>query len=228
MNDLQNSPDEFVGNVINMRAGKVNSSEPLPVESDTVQAVRSIDPIAAIAGMILIATVWGYVIREATDGRFLMLADLPGALLVFVTPLLILSGIYGWAAPIDAFGYVLFRRRNAFAAQEAVSLFQLWAAMSLVCGFVVSTIGLVVMVSKLDDPANLGTGLACTLLSQLYGACVAMVCVACAAIILRRHPSSSRSAMLARQSVGAGAMIVVGGSFTTVIAFAILLLACRM
>lgn len=175
--------------------------------------------IVAIAAFVLSLLYW------ASDGDFGTFVHWPSAAFVLALPLMILMAVFSWAAPIDALLYATGHRNEPVVAKEAAQFFQLWAALALACGFIGTVIGLVVMLANLDDPGKLGPGMAVALLSQLYGVCIAVVCIVSAVVILRRHPDSDATQRLNRQAVAGAGISVVAGTMATLIAFGILMLA---
>lgn len=198
-------------------------------EPATAQSSRQFTNRASLAaGLLSVVGIFGviaWVVFASTDGAIDVFVDWRGGLVVLAVPLLIMTAIFGWAAPIDAFFYVAGRRNDGGAARDAAHFFQLWAAFALACGFLVTLVGFVVMLANLDDPSKIGPGMAFALMSQLYGVCLAVFCVACSVVILRRYPAPESETRLARQAiVGAGATVV-AGTLATLIAFGILMLA---
>lgn len=206
----------------------MNTDEAIQFSATPTRAARSVSTVGAIGAVLLIVTSCSYAVWTATAGELSIFGNVSSVLLVVATPFLILSAIYGWAAPIDAIGYVFLRRKSTATAHEAAQLFQLWALFALCCGFIATMVGLVVMLARLNDPSQIGTGLAVALLSQLYGICGALACMICSAVVMRRYPKPDRADRLARKAVSTAAICVVGGTITTLIAFGILLLAFRV
>ncbi len=175
--------------------------------------------IVAIAALVLSLLFW------ASGGNVVTFVHWPGAALVVALPVTILMAVFGWAAPIDALLYATGHRKDPVVAKEAAQFFQLWAALALACGFIGTVIGLVVMLASLDDPGRIGPGMAVALLCQLYGVCIAVVCIVSAVVILRRHPDSDATRRLNRQAVAGAGITVVAGTMATLVAFGILMLA---
>ncbi|GEM_PF-3168586 len=181
-------------------------------------------PAAIIASVVALAGVVVWVVFGWLAGAVDLLIDWRGAIFVGVVPVMILVGIFGWAAPIDAFFYVAGRRDDAEAARDAAQFFQLWAAFALASGFIATGIGLMLMLATLNDPSQIGPSMAIALLSQLYGVCLAVFCVACSVSILRRYPNPDASRQLTRQVVAGAGITVIAGTMATLIAFGILLI----
>lgn len=112
-------------------------------------------------------------------------------------------------------------------AEEAVVFFQVAAAFCLAFGFIATVVGLIVSLANLRTPSQLGPGVAAALLSQMYGVCLAVTCLALAAFIARRHGAMGAMKPLARRAATAGGLTLIAGSLTTLIAFGIMMLSTR-
>jgi hypothetical protein len=148
-------------------------------------------------------------------------------LVVCLAPLALLGAVYGWAGVLDAFFWIVRRPTRATTAREAVTFFQLAGAFAMAVGFLNTFVGLVLSLSELADPdapQRLGPAIALALLSQLYGVLVAVVCIAVAAYIARRHRQTRVLTPLARRAAGVAGLTVVAGSLTTLLIFGLLML----
>lgn len=112
-------------------------------------------------------------------------------------------------------------------AEEAVVFFQVAAAFCLAFGFIATVVGLIVSLANLRSPSQLGPGVAAALLSQMYGVCLAVTCLALAAFIARRHAAMGAMKPLARRAATAGGLTLIAGSLTTLIAFGIMMISMR-
>lgn len=127
------------------------------------------------------------------------------------------------------------QERNAFIghdtestpANEAVVFFQVAAAFCLAFGFLATIVGLIVSLANLRSPTQLGPGVAAALISQMYGVCLAVTCLALAAFIARRHGAMGAMKPLARRAATAGGLTLIAGSLTTLIAFGIMMISMR-
>lgn len=127
------------------------------------------------------------------------------------------------------------QERNAFnghdtestPAEEAVVFFQVAAAFCLAFGFLATVVGLIVSLANLRSPTQLGPGVAAALISQMYGVCLAVTCLALAAFIARRHGAMGAMKPLARRAATAGGLTLIAGSLTTLIAFGIMMISMR-
>ncbi|GJQ25196.1 MAG: hypothetical protein HBSAPP02_02280 [Phycisphaerae bacterium] len=116
---------------------------------------------------------------------------------------------------------------DSTAAEEAVVFFQVAAALCLAFGFIATVVGLIVSLANLRNPSQLGPGVAAALLSQMYGVCIAVTCLALATFIARRHAAMGAMKPLARRAATAGGLTLIAGSLTTLIAFGIMMISMR-
>lgn len=181
--------------------------------------------------MAILMLVFGFFLMWAVtqvslgaDKGLMLLADMRSAVLVVGAPLLILTMIYGWAGVVDALSYLFRKPTPGKTAADAATFFRLWAAFALTSGFLATLVALIVMLGHMDEPSRLGPGLAVAMVSQLYGVLTAMICIALAAAVTRRHNGPATLAPLASEAVGIGGVTVVAGTITTLMAFGILLL----
>jgi hypothetical protein len=181
--------------------------------------------ISALVGIVGFFSVWGYVAFLGSGGHILeVFLDVPSAILVALIPVTILFAVYGWAGVIDACAWVFRKPTSGKTAQDAVMFFQLGAAFALACGFLTTMIGLVLMLRNMDDVRQIGPGMAIALLSQLYGVFIAVICIAVAAYVARRHNGVTETAPLARRAAGIAGITTIAGTLTAMIAFGILML----
>jgi len=149
---------------------------------------------------------------------------MPSAALVLLTPLTILIAVYGWTGVLDACTWIIRKPTPGKTAEDAVTFFQLGAAFALAGGFLATVVGLIIMLTRMDSIGGVGPGMAIALLSQLYGVFLAVICVAVAAFIARRHNSLLCAAPLARRAAGIAGITTIAGTLTVMIAFGILML----
>lgn len=194
-------------------------------ESGTpIHRCRSI--VAVLFGLVGFFVLVGLMLYlSATDHMLSLFVNVPALIWMVVAPVTLLLPIFGWAGLIDAISYVAREPSPSRNADDAVTVFRLWAAFSLASGFIATMVGLVVMLGAIEDPATLGPGMAVALLSQLYGVLMAVICVAIAAIIARRHNGPSTALPVSRQAAGVAGITVVAGTMTVLVAFGILMLA---
>lgn len=181
--------------------------------------------ISALVGVVGFFLVWGVVLSIGSGndpvGRFL---NVPSALIVVVIPLLILLSIYGWAGIVDAWLWVARTPTPGKTAEDAVTFFQLAAGFALATGFLGTLVGLCTMLANMDDPAQIGPGLAMVLLAQLYGVFIAVVCISIGAYIARRHHCVATAKAVGFRAASVAGITTIAGLFTVLISFCILLL----
>lgn len=197
-----------------MNAG---TDEPVHYQPGLVFVLGSIIAVFLLIGVA--------VLSSSTRDAVANCCSVPALLWVFFVPPSILIGVYGASGFCDAISYAVRRPTPGKSADDAMTFFRLWACFALASGFMATIVGLVSMLSALEDPMQLGPGMAVALLSQLYGVVVAVMCVAIAAIIGRRHNGPSSTLRLARQSAGVAGLTVVAGCMTVLVAFGIFMLA---
>ncbi|MBN2562771.1 MAG: MotA/TolQ/ExbB proton channel family protein [Phycisphaerae bacterium] len=211
-------PDEPAEHQDPNTAPKVTSPATPPVH-------RNRNLISALVGIVGFFAVWGYATFLGSGGEILdVFLDFPAAVLVVLTPVTILFAVYGWAGIIDAFAWVFRKPTPGKTAEDAVTFFQLGAAFALASGFLATVIGLVIMLRCMDDVSRIGPGMAIALLSQLYGVFIAVVCIALAAHIARRHSGRKSAGSLAHRSAGIAGITTIAGTLTAMITFGILML----
>ena len=187
---------------------------------------RNANLLAILVGVIGFFVIWGLLLdRSSQDSSIDPIVSLPTLLLVVGSPIFVLLGVYGWAGVVDALTYIFRRSSRDGSAAEAVTLFQLWAAFAMATGFLTTMIAMITLLARLDDPRHLGPGIALALVGQLYGVFTAVVCIACAALIARRHHGCAALSLVTRPAVSMAGMIVIAGAMTALVAFGILMLA---
>ncbi|HWL94313.1 MAG TPA: MotA/TolQ/ExbB proton channel family protein [Phycisphaerae bacterium] len=179
--------------------------------------------LGGIIGFFLLLGAMLYL--TAVDHVVDMIFNLPALAWMVLAPPALLMPVYGCAAIVHAFAYLWLPREPGSAASAAASVFRLWAAFALVSGFVATLVSVVVMLARLEDPSNIGAGMAIVLLGQLYGVFIAMICLSIATMIERRHNGAEGAMKLARQAGGVAGITVVAGTLTVLVAFGILMLA---
>lgn len=78
-------------------------------------------------------------------------------------------------------------------------------------GFLGTVIGIVRMLSQMDDPSSIGAGMALCLLSELYGVILAIASCVAAMIVARRGKTDIAHPKIAKSSIIAAAGITVMG-----------------
>ena len=198
-------------------------SEELHVSHLPIHRNRSV--LSVLVGIIGFFCVWGVAVAIGEGNSPLSaFLNLPSLLLVIVAPILILAGIYGWAGVVNAWAWVVRRPAPGRPAEDAAIFFQLAACFSLVSGFLVTAVGLILTLRQLESLRQLGAGMAVALLCQLYGVFLATAYLATSTYVARRHGGASGPGPAARRSVGIAGLIAVAGVLTAMIAFGILML----
>ncbi len=166
----------------------IESFEPVEQSAD---ARRLVSRLAG--GALLIALLAGTVALGADFASFL---NLPSLLLVVGGTGALLLATFGHDGCLTALRLTMRGRRDAehtdaLRRGDPVAFFRLAAAYALVAGLVGMLIGLIQMISNMSNPSELGAGLAMTLVTQLYGALLALPCIALAVIQSMRWPQAS-------------------------------------
>ncbi len=118
----------------------------------------------------------------------------------------------------------VFGKRSAEDTQTAergdpVVFFRLAAAYALTLGFVGTLIGLVAMLSNMDDPSKIGAGMAAALLSPLYGGLIAAPCIAFSVIQAMRYPQENQARDATKFVVPVAGAAAVTGTVAALICF---------
>ncbi len=180
---------------------------------------------SAIVGVIGFLAVWGYALHMGTGGNAVgAFLNVPSAMLVLLAPLAIMIAVYGWAGVIDGCWWVFRKPTPGKTAEEAVGFWQLWSAFALASGFLGTMVGMVVMLTRMEDSSQIGFGMAIALLTQLYGVFVAVIGIALAAHISRRHNGPGSVGRLARCGAGVAGITTIAGVLTAMVCFGILML----
>jgi len=151
-------------------------------------------------------------------------ANMIGIGIVCGLPVALLLAIYGMAGVIDACAWLVRKPQPGRSAADAAMFFQLAAAFALAAGFLATTVSLVARLAQLQDPHAVGRGIAVALLNQLHGVLLAVVCLALAAHLSRKHDGPAATLTLTRRSASVAVLTAVAGVLTTLVAFCILLL----
>lgn len=100
---------------------------------------------SVLAGIVGILTLWAVALSSASNtgevGRYV---NAYGILLVLLSPMAVLTPIYGWAGVVDAFAWIARKPGGGRGARDAVTFFQLAAAFALAFGFINAMIGMVI------------------------------------------------------------------------------------
>jgi hypothetical protein len=124
---------------------------------------------------------------------------------------LLLVGAFGWSGMREAFATLILGPRAGTSQEHGVTFFKAAAVFLLSCGFIATLIGFVVMLQNLSDPSQIGWGMAFALLSELYGAILAVLSFGAAVVIARRQADGRAVGDVAGKAVPvAGAAAAVG------------------
>lgn len=184
---------------------------------------RDANVISIVAGVVVFLLLTALMLG-APDDAAAAFFSLPMLAWIAIVPAAVLLIVYGWQGVASGIGHVWMARTPGRGAADASMMFQLWAAFSLVAGFLAATSGLVVMAAQVDVPGRLGRGMAMVLLGELYGAALAVILLALAATVHRRHQGPGTPDPMPRRAASAAALTVAAGAVTTLVAFGILLL----
>ena len=186
---------------------------------------RDRNVLSVLLGIVGFFSIWGCTALVVTPGSVLgTFLDLPAALLVLLTPVTLLTAVYGWAGVVDACLWIFRKPATTKAAAEAVTFFQLGAAFALAGGFLTAMIGMVLVLRHAGEVGRIGPGMAAALLSQLYGVFIAVICIAVAAYIARRHQPGPLGAPVAHRAASIAGITTIAGTLTAMIVFGILML----
>ena len=140
---------------------------PAPADIAGMGATRL--AVRAAGAGIFVALVGG---AAALGGDLAPFVNAPGLLLVLGGTAALLLASFGHDGCLAAL-----RLRG-----DAMAFFRLAAAYALLTGYLGTVIGLIGVLSNMDDPSLLGRACALTLLTQLYGALLAAGCIVMAVI----------------------------------------------
>lgn len=195
-----------------------------PVASDR-PVHRDRNVISMLVGVVGFFLVWALALGAGGSGGDLnTFVHLPSVLIVIVSPAAVLMAIYGWAGMVDAVCWIFRKPGAAGNADDAITFFQLAAAFALATGFLGTLCGLVLMLANLSDPSSIGPSMAMTLLTQLYGVFVAVVCIAAAAYIARRHQCVATAKAVGFRAASVAGITTIAGTLTVLVGFCILML----
>ncbi|HVP12316.1 MAG TPA: MotA/TolQ/ExbB proton channel family protein [Phycisphaerae bacterium] len=188
-------------------------------------AYRNRSVLSALIGIIGFFCVLGVSVSLAGDVHSLTpFLSVPSILIVIFAPLVVLIGVFGLAGVIDAWVWVFRRPTPGKTAEDASTFFQLAAGFALASGFLATVVGLILALKDLNDPRQAGFSMSVAMLSQLYGVFLAVVYLAIAAYVARRHNGVAGMAALAQRATSIAGLTTIAGVLTAMIAFGILML----
>lgn len=149
--------------------------------------------ISRLAGfMLFIALVLA--ISGGRPSHLTAFFDLTSNLLVLGGTLSLLLMSFGFADTLSALSTLLGGSRSTAQALLTIAWLRFAALYALGTGLLGSLIGLIKLLAYLSDPASLGVAVGLTLLSQLYGGLIGLLCIAGAAILSRHvEPDNPRA-----------------------------------
>lgn len=189
---------------------------------DFVPAHRDRNIIAAVCVVVGLFGIWAIALAFGRRGAIDETVNTCTTLLVILAPLVVLTAVYGWAGVVEAFTWIVRPSQPSEAVRDAATCFQLAAAFSLGFGFVGTVLGLVITLTNLQHPRELGPNLALTLVSQFEGVLLATLYLAASARVTRRHAGVVMLSPLARRTAGVAGATIIAGTLTTLVAFFIL------
>jgi len=176
--------------------------------------------LAGLTGFIglMLWSLW-----SAGDGHLVTFWDLPSYVIVIGCTAALLLATFGWASTCRAIAALMVPRITSPDQADAVSFFRLGAVFALASGFVGVLIGLVAMLKSMEDPSQIGSGMAIALLTQLYGAILAVLLYVAGAVIARREATGETLSAMARRAVPVAGILAVIGVLGSTLTFMILL-----
>ncbi len=196
---------------------------PETAESPESPVRRDRNLISAFIGVIGFVAIWVLCLVAGGDNASTFI-DFLSAAVVIVTPATALLAIYGWAGCIDAVCWIGRRPSDDDSVDEAVTFFQLAAGFALSAGFLGTLIGLVIILTNLNDPSQIGPGMAVALLTQLYGVFIAVGCIGLGAYVARRHRRVAAARAVGLRAASVAGITTVAGTVTVLMIFCLLLL----
>lgn len=181
--------------------------------------------MSAVVGIFGFFCAWGVALRLGGEAAA-ALYHLPSLCVVIGGPVSLLLVIFGWSGFVNALAWLGRRPKSAAGhdAAQAVAFFQLAAAFAMTSGLMATLVGLVLMLTRLDDPRTLGPGVGLALISQLYGVFLGVACIAAGAFIARRHGGPDVGSAAARRSAGIAGIIAIAGTLTALVVIGLLML----
>ena len=198
-------------------------TEPHVVLEAQTHAVRTTTRL--IGFLTFAALIVGAILLGGDLGAYF---NLPSVLIVIGGTCALLLLAFGHDGCMTALRLTVRGKRNAEHIQtlqrgDPVMFFRLAAAFALIMGAVGTLIGMVAMLSNMDDPSKIGAGMAAALLTQLYGGLLAAPCIAIAVIQATRYPKESQARDATKLVVPVAGAAAVTGAIAAMICFGALL-----
>lgn len=192
----------------------------LEAQAHTARTITRLIGFLIFAALIVGAILLG--------GDLLAYFNIPSVLIVIGGTGALLLLTFGHDGCLTALRLTVRGKRKAEHIQtlqrgDPVMFFRLAAAYSLTLGFVGTLIGLVAMLSNMDDPSKIGAGMAAALLSPLYGGLIAAPCIALAVIQAMRYPQENQARSATKFIVPVSGAAAVTGTVAALICFGALL-----
>lgn len=197
----------------------------VPNEAEAVgnTAERPRVNLSRVAGVGLFAVMIVWVLWSSTEGNTMVFWNTPSVILTFGCMAGLLLATFGWEGAYNAFRTLGLGGSTVRDQSEAIGFFRLAAVFAIASGFLGTLIGLIAMLCNMSDPSQIGAGMAIALLTQLYGAMVAVLCCVASGIIARQVPTGEAVGATTRRLVPAAGAAAAGIAFS-LLAFGIMLL----
>jgi hypothetical protein len=136
----------------------------------------------------------------------------------------LLFTVYGWTGFVNACDRLCLGSSGFGTSAEAIAFLRAGAAFALICGFLGTLIGLVIMLCSMSEAEALGPAMATAILSQFWGVLLAIGLFVAAMIISRRRANEDMVAHT-RGAIPAASLAAGLGTLALILCFLILLLA---
>ena len=153
--------------------------------------------------------------------------NVPSAILVFGGTTALLLFTFGHDGCINALRLTVKRKldsqiQSPISNCDPVVFFRLAGAYAFSMGCIGMIIGIIAMLSNMDDPSKIGAGMAACLLSQLYGIVLAVPCISLSVIQAMRFPQQTNARNESRLAVPIAGGAAATGTIAALICFALL------
>lgn len=138
-----------------------------------------------------------WVMTGKSDSGLGLFVDGGSFVISILCPLALLVTCFGPRDVVAAFHTLCYDGKD----QKSISVFRMGAGFAFGCGFLGVVMGLCIMLSSLNELAQVGPALAMALLTQFYGVMLAMLCYTAAAVISRRCENDAALAETSQRSM---------------------------
>ena len=181
--------------------------------------------IAKLAGFLLFMAL--ILAAILLGGDLLAYFNMPSAILVFGGTVALLLLTFGHDGCINALrltvkGKLNSQNQGSISNWDPVVFFRLAGAYAIAMGSIGMVIGIIAMLSNMDDPSKIGAGMAACLLSQLYGIVLAVPCISLSVIQAMRFPQQTNARSASRFVVPIAGGAVATGTIAALVCFAAL------